>query len=133
MIDERLHYAPHHIPKGPRCIIEAAARAHVDLLRSGDLHVIDIMVVPSRLDHRIGEPRHENVAHGVLAEEVVDAEELALLGASKNTRVQLLRGGQIVTEGLLYRDPAKSISLVQKADRREPLDDASKEARAVAR
>ena len=47
-------------------------------LGDGDLHVVDVAVVPDRLEDRVGEPEHEDVLHRLLAQVMVDAEDLAL-------------------------------------------------------
>src|SRR5436309_7625122 len=42
-------------------------------LGHGDLHVIDVAMVPDRLEQRVGEAEHEQVLHRLFAKVVVDA------------------------------------------------------------
>jgi hypothetical protein len=44
-----------------------------------DLHVVDELAVPDRLEDAVREPQREHVLHGLLAEVVVDPEDLALV------------------------------------------------------
>ncbi len=48
------------------------------LLGHGDLHVVDVLRVPQRLEDAVGEAQHQQVLHRLLAEVVVDAVGLAL-------------------------------------------------------
>ena len=47
------------------------------LLGHGDLHVIDVLLVPERLEDAVGEAQHQQVLHRLLAEVVIDAVGLA--------------------------------------------------------
>ena len=67
----------------------------------GDLHVVDVLVVPDRLEDRVGEPQRQQVLHRLLAQVVVDAEDLVLGEVLVKPLVQLLRGGEVVAERLL--------------------------------
>ena len=53
-------------------------RAFAETQRFGhvDLHVIDEIAIPDRLEQSVGEPEREDVLRGLLAEEVIDAEDL---------------------------------------------------------
>src|SRR6476646_7839279 len=42
-------------------VVEAAAVADPELLLHRDLHVIDVIAVPDRLEHAVREAQHENV------------------------------------------------------------------------
>ena len=52
-----------------------------------DLHVLDVVAVPDRLEERVGEAEVEDVLHRLLAEVVVDAED-ALLGEDAVQRLR---------------------------------------------
>jgi hypothetical protein len=47
-------------------------------LGHGDLHVVDVEAVPDRLVNRVGETEIDQVLHRLLAEIMVDAEDVAL-------------------------------------------------------
>ena len=70
-----------------------------------DLHVRDVLAVPDRLEQTVREPEREDVERGFLAEEVVDAEDLALVerlrAASSFSSTAL---GEVGAERLLHDD-----------------------------
>ena len=81
-------------------VVVGAAPADVHFLRDRDLHVVDIVAVPDRLEDRVGEPQHEQVLHGLFAEIMVDAINLPLVEHFVNAVIKLPRGVQIGAEGL---------------------------------
>ena len=50
-----------------------------DVLGRGDLDVVDVVAVPDRLEQPVGEAEREHVLDGLLAQVVVDAEDLVLV------------------------------------------------------
>ena len=62
----------------PALVVVAGARADADVLGRGDLDVVDVVAVPDRLEHVVREPERHHVLDGLLAQVVVDAEDLAL-------------------------------------------------------
>ena len=71
----------------PDWLVEAALVPDADLLGHGDLDVVDVVLVPDRLEQVVGEPEGQHVLDRLLAEVVVDAVELALLeGAGSTSR-----------------------------------------------
>ena len=100
----------HHVAQRARCIVELAALLDADGLRHGDLHVIDVIAVPQRLENRVGEPQHHDVLHGLFAEIVVDPVDLALGEHGEDFAIERLRRFQIGAERLLDDDaPPASI------------------------
>ena len=67
-----------HVADDAGRVVVAGAAADVDFLGHGDLHVVDVVAVPDRLEDRVGEPQHEQVLHRFLAEVVIDAVHLPL-------------------------------------------------------
>jgi hypothetical protein len=65
-----------HVPDGAGLLVEGAPGFHADRLGGRDLDVVDGVAVPDPLDHRVGEAEDEEVLDGLLAEEVVDPEDL---------------------------------------------------------
>jgi hypothetical protein len=59
------------------------ARADAEVLGGGDLDVVDVVAVPHRLEQEVGEAEREDVLHRLLAEVVVDAEDLRLAEGSR--------------------------------------------------
>jgi hypothetical protein len=67
--------------------------------------------VPRRLEQAVGEPQGQDVLHRLLAEEVVDPEDLRLLEGVAEHDVQRPRGGEVGAERLL-RDQSGSVDQV---------------------
>jgi hypothetical protein len=71
-------------------------------LRDVDLDVVDEVAVPDRLEEAVGEPERQDVEGGLLAEEVVDAEDLVLVEDAMEMGVQRLGALEVDTERLLH-------------------------------
>jgi hypothetical protein len=84
-----------HVAQAAALLVVAAARAHADLLRHGDLHAVDEVAVPQRLEDGVGEPLHEQVLHRLLPEVVIDPVHLVLLkdGADRGVEFPRRRRG----------------------------------------
>ena len=63
----------------PEVVVVATAVADAERLGDGDLHVVDPAGVPQRLEEGVGEPGDEEVLDALLAEVVVDPEDLRLV------------------------------------------------------
>ena len=72
------HVVLHHVAQCAALVVVPAAVADAERLADRDLHVVDVLVVPDRLEDRVGEPHHHQVLHRLLAEVMVDAEDLLL-------------------------------------------------------
>ena len=94
----------HHVAQGAGAVVIGPAAFHAESLAGGDLDVIDVAVVPERLEDAVGETQHHDVLRGLLAEEVIDAEGIALREGEIDHAVQLAGGGEIGAEGLLDDD-----------------------------
>ena len=62
-----------------RLLVERGAALDADRLGDGDLDVVDELAVPDRLEDPVREPQREHVLDRLLAEVVVDPEDLALV------------------------------------------------------
>ena len=74
---------------------------HADRLRHGDLHVIDPVAVPDRLEQPIGEAERHDALDRVLAQKMIDAEDLVLVQRAQDAGIQLARRFEAVAERLL--------------------------------
>ena len=63
--------------------------------------MVDAVGVPERLEERVGEAGHQQVLHALLAEVVVDPEDLLLLEHRADGVVDLTGGGEVVADRLL--------------------------------
>ena len=66
----------HDVAQRAGLLVVRTATLDADLLGHGDLHMVDVLAVPQRLEDPVGEPEHEQVLNGLLAEVVVDAIDL---------------------------------------------------------
>ena len=66
-----------------------------------DVDPADVVAVPHRLEDPVGEPQPQHVEDGLLGQEVVDAEHVALVERACDQRVELAGVGEIRPEGLL--------------------------------
>ena len=57
----------HHVAERAGRIVKAAAMPDAEFFIDGDLDVIDMVTVPDRLEHAIGEAQYQNVLHRLLA------------------------------------------------------------------
>ena len=67
-----------HVARSAAAIVVTTARADTELFGDGDLDVVDVTTIPKRLENRVGETQDEEILDGLLAEVVVDAEDLRL-------------------------------------------------------
>ena len=72
-----------HVAEGAGFLVEVGARADPEGLGDVDLDVVDVVAVPDRLEQAVGEAQGEDVLRRLLAEEVVDAEDLLLVEAPR--------------------------------------------------
>ena len=105
-----------HVPERARLLVERAARPDRELLRHVDLDVVDVLAVPQRLQEAVGEPQGEHVERRLLAQEVVDAEDLVLAEDLVHGRVQGARRLEVGAERLLH-DHARALGEARLAER----------------
>ena len=97
-----------HVAVGAGALVEAGAVADRERLGHVDLDVVDVVAVPDRLEHAVGEPEREDVLDGLLAEEVVDPEDALLVEDAVQRGVELARRLEVVAERLLDDDARAS-------------------------
>ena len=66
----------HHVAVRAGLFVKGGAFAEAQRLGHVDLHVIDEVAIPDRLEQAVGEAECEDVLRRLLAQEVVDAEDL---------------------------------------------------------
>src|SRR3954469_13153907 len=79
----------------------AAALFDADRFSDRELHVVNVLTVPERLEDAVRKAEHEQVLNGFFAEVVIDAEDLPLAERRDRDAVQLARRFEIVAERLL--------------------------------
>ena len=86
-------------------VVEVAAALDAEVLGQGDLHALDVVPVPDRLQHRVGEAQVEDLLEPHLPEVVVDPVELGLVHVAVELLRESPRRVAIVAERLLHHDP----------------------------
>src|SRR5207249_4799676 len=123
--DHLQHVVLDHVADGARLLVEAAAALDAEALRHRDLHALDVVAVPDRLEERVREAKEQQVLHRLLAEVVVDAKDRRLVEHAMQRRVERLRRRQVPAEGLLEDDAR----VARAARLPEPVDHGLEEAR----
>ena len=101
-----------HVPGRADAVVVAGPAADADVLGHRDLHVVDEVGVPDRLEQLVGEAQRQDVLHRLLAEVVVDAEDRLGREDLGHDGVELLRALEVVTERLLHDDAAPAVRVV---------------------
>src|SRR5205823_5108796 len=104
------------VPDRARLLVVARAAFDPDRLGDGDLDVVDELAVPDRLEDAVREAQREHVLDGLLAEVVVDAEDLVLREALGDQPVQVPRRREIEPERLLDDQPHPTLTLAPLGD-----------------
>ena len=94
------------VSRGADAVVVAGTSRHADVLGMRDLHMVDVVVVPDRLVHGIGETQRQDVLHGLLAQIMVDAEHARRVEHFGDHAIELLGAGQVVAERLFDDDTA---------------------------
>ena len=96
----------HHVAIGADSFIEGGALAEIERLGHVDLHMVDEVAVPDRLEQAIAEAEGEDVLCRFLAEKMVDAEDLLFGEDLMQLGIQRHGAGEVGAEGLLHDDAA---------------------------
>ena len=116
----------HHIAQRAGFLVERPAALDAQRFGGGDLHVVDVIAVPDRLEDAVGKAEHQNVLHRLFAQVVVDAENLALLENGIDLVVELARRFQVVAKRLLNHHRRAPMLRRRHAMRAQVLNDLRK-------
>ena len=94
----------HHVPVGPRGVVERAPFIDRQRLGNIDLYVLDVVPIPDRLEQSVGEAKRQDVLGGFFAEEVIDSEDLIFREDLVHRRVEQLGAFEIGAKRLLHDD-----------------------------
>ena len=94
----------HHVAERAGRLVEAGTHVEAQRLGHVDLHMVDEVAIPDRLEQLVRKPEREDVLRGLLAEEVIDAKDLLFVEHFVQGVVQRPRGGEVATERLLHDD-----------------------------
>ena len=94
-----------HVAVGAGALVEAGAVTDRERLGNVDLDELDVVAVPERLVEPVGEAQGEDVLDRLLAEEVVDPEDLRVVERPVEGVVELDGRVVVVAERLLEDHP----------------------------
>ena len=110
----RVHREPHErlqqvvlddVSDDPEAVEVAAAAAGAQILFERELHTLDVLRVPRRLEDLVRPAERRDVEDHLLAQVVVEAEELALVEDRRREAVQRVEGLRVAAERLLDHQP----------------------------
>ena len=87
------------VAHGAGFLVERPAGAHAYIFGDRDLDVVDVVLVPDRLEDPVGEPQGKDVLDRLLAEVVVDAVDLGLIEVPLELGVEILGTPEIRPKG----------------------------------
>ena len=87
-------------------LVKRSAPLYADRFRRCNLHMVDAVAIPDRLEDAVGETKRHDILDCVLAEKVVDAENLVLMQRAQDLRIQSARRIQAMSERLFNHHPA---------------------------
>ncbi len=93
-----------HIADDAGLFIGLAASLDAEILGECDLHVLDVMAIPDRLEKCVRKTKVEDVLNRFLAQVMIDAEDVGLGDVLVQGGVERSRRRQIAAERLLDDD-----------------------------
>ena len=119
-----------HVPQRSSALVVVAPSLHADRLGDRNLHVVDVVAVPDRLEDAVGKAKGQDVLNGLLPEVVIDAIDLPLLQNLPDVGVQRSRRLEIASKGLLDDDaPPSAVVLGRQSDVAHTMDTRCEELR----
>ena len=120
----------HHVAQSASGFVEAAAMLDANSFGGGDLHMIDVVAIPERLDDVVREAKNHQVLDGLFTEVVVDAVDLIFGEALFQVFVELDRRRVVVAEGF-FDDDARPVTVffLNEAGGAQLLDDRREKSR----
>jgi hypothetical protein len=81
----------HHVAQGAGRLVKGPAPLHSDRFGSRNLHVVNAVAIPDRLEKAIGETKRHDVLDRVLAEKVINPKNLILVQRAQDLGIQRAR------------------------------------------
>ena len=114
----------HHVAQRAGRLVKSGAPLDADGFGDRDLHMVDVVAVPDRLEDAVGKAQHHDVLDRLLAEEMIHPIDLRLRQHLEDPRIQRAGRGEIVAERLFDDDAAEAAVLfLRQPDGAELLDD----------
>ena len=100
-----------HVAERAALLVEPRAALDRERLGHVDLDVAHVVAIPDRLEEAVREAKREDVVDRLLAQEVVDSEDLRLLEVLGDDGVEGLGRADVVPERLLADHPGVLVQL----------------------
>src|SRR4029077_15263222 len=100
----------HHVAQRAGVIVVRGAGSDTFGLSDGNLHMIDEARSPDRLEDRVGESEHHQILDGLLAEGMIDSENLTLVEMPRELAVDLRRAREVVADWFFHHDAGEGPS-----------------------
>src|SRR5215472_4826238 len=94
-----------HVADRARFVVELPSSGNAEVFRHGNLHALNMVSIPDRLNNRIVEPEVHKALHCTLTQVVVDPENGGFRKDLVDRAVQLSRRGSVATKRFLDNDP----------------------------
>src|SRR4051812_10939061 len=115
------------VAKRAGLLVELPMRPDSFVLRNCYLHVVYVAAIPDRFEDRVGETENKQILNRLLAQVMIDAEDLILRKPLRQERVQIAGRVEIVAKRFLDYHPLPSPG-VDQAVLRDLLGDGAEEA-----
>src|SRR5689334_24982815 len=113
-----------HVAQCTGGLVKFGAELDPDGFRHRDLHVVDVITVPDRLEDSVGEAQYHDVLDRLLAQEMIHTIDLRLRQRLENLRIQRPCGSEVAAKRLFNDDAAKASAIfLCEPSRAELLDD----------
>ncbi len=100
----------HHVPHCAGFIVIGTPPFDPHRLGHSDFDMVDVVVVPKRLEQHVAKPDRHQVLDGLLTQVMVDAVNLAFIEMLGQRLVQRLRCLKIATKGFFHHHAAVRVS-----------------------
>src|SRR5690625_1557538 len=101
----------HHVSGSADAVVVSPPGTNTDVLGHRDLYVVDIVGIPTRLEHLVGKSQSKNILHRFFTQIVIDAKNFVRGKDAFNDLVAFDRAFQVVTKWLFNYDPPPPIRL----------------------
>src|SRR5207248_4807850 len=103
-----------HVAQRPGFFIIAGPGANSLGFAHGDLNVIDILMIPDRLEDAVCKPDNQEILNRLLAQVMIDAEDLRFVEDLRYRFVDLPRGVQVPADRLSDDDPREGFVIADR-------------------
>jgi len=101
IICEGGHTVLHHVTDDAKFVKVSTSALGTEWLLECDLNVVDVVAVPGRAEELVAESQYENVLDHLLAQVVINTEDLLLLPVRTKGALKLSRTSKVFSERLL--------------------------------